>query len=100
MSLTLGVGARKIPQSGGRCKRPRGSELAYSADDVERINASGKLVAAIGIESGYVIGKDLSLLAKYHELGGCYMTLAYGGQTTSPIRQRRAIPKKNRSTTA
>ena len=54
-------------------------ELAYSADDVERINASGKLVAAIGIENGYVIGKDLSLLAKYHELGGRYITLAHGG---------------------
>ena len=35
-------------------------ELAYSADDVERIHASGKLVAAIGIENGYVIGRDLS----------------------------------------
>ncbi len=54
-------------------------ELAYSADDVERIHASGKLVAAIGIENGYVIGKDLSLLGQYHELGARYMTLAHGG---------------------
>src|SRR5688500_6132487 len=34
--------------------------LAYAADDVPRIKASGRLVAAIGIENGYVIGKDLS----------------------------------------
>jgi membrane dipeptidase len=54
-------------------------ELAHSADDVSRIHASGKLVAAIGIENGYVIGKDLSLLAKYHELGARYVTLAHGG---------------------
>lgn len=54
-------------------------ELAYTADDVERIHASGKLVAAIGIENGYVIGKDLSLLRKYHELGARYITLAHGG---------------------
>ncbi|MGH7540489.1 MAG: dipeptidase [Gemmatimonadota bacterium] len=54
-------------------------ELAYTADDVERIHGAGKLVAAIGIENGYVIGKDLSLLEKYHGLGARYMTLAHGG---------------------
>ena len=54
-------------------------ELAYTADDVERIHASGKLVAMIGIENGYVIGQDVSLLEKYHELGARYITLAHGG---------------------
>jgi membrane dipeptidase len=54
-------------------------ELAYTADDVERIHGEGKLVAAIGIENGYVIGKDLSLLETYHELGARYITLAHGG---------------------
>lgn len=54
-------------------------ELAYTADDVERIHASGKLVAAIGIENGYVIGTDLSLLERYHELGARYITLSHGG---------------------
>lgn len=54
-------------------------ELAYTADDVERIHESGKLVAAIGIENGYVIGRDLSLIETYHSLGARYMTLAHGG---------------------
>jgi membrane dipeptidase len=54
-------------------------ELAYSADDVERIHSSGKLVAAIGIENGYVIGNDLSLLERYHQLGARYITLSHGG---------------------
>ena len=54
-------------------------ELAYTADDVERIHASGKLVAAIGIENGYVIGTDVSLLQRYHELGARYVTLAHSG---------------------
>jgi len=54
-------------------------EIAYRADDVERIAKSGKLVSAIGIENGYVIGKDLSLLKRYHELGARYITLAHGG---------------------
>jgi membrane dipeptidase len=52
--------------------------LAYSPDDVVRIHDSGKLVAAIGIENGYVIGKDLSLIRKYFDLGARYMTLAHG----------------------
>ena len=54
-------------------------ELAYTADDVERIHAQGKLVAAIGIENGYVIGRDLGLLEHYHALGARYITLAHGG---------------------
>jgi membrane dipeptidase len=54
-------------------------ELAYTADDVERIHRGGKLVACIGIENGYAIGKDLGLLEKYHELGARYITLAHGG---------------------
>ena len=52
-------------------------ELAYTPADVRRINAAGKLVAAIGIENGFVIGKDLSLIRKYYDLGARYMTLAH-----------------------
>lgn len=54
-------------------------ELAYTPDDVERIHSEGKLVAAIGIENGYVIGRDLSLLQRYHDLGARYVTLAHNG---------------------
>ena len=54
-------------------------EIAYRADDVGRIAASGRLVAAIGIENGYAIGTDLGRLAAYHELGARYMTLAHSG---------------------
>ena len=52
-------------------------EIAYTPEDVVRINKSGKLVAAIGIENGYVIGNDLSLVEKYYDLGARYMTLAH-----------------------
>jgi membrane dipeptidase len=54
-------------------------EIAYSANDVERIHAAGKLVAAIGIENGYVLGRDLTLVERYHALGARYITLAHGG---------------------
>ncbi len=54
-------------------------EFAYSADDVTRIAAQGKLVATIGIENGYVIGNDLNLIDRYFELGARYMTLVHNG---------------------
>jgi membrane dipeptidase len=53
--------------------------LALTADDVERIHGEGRRVAAIGIENGYVIGTDLSLLATYHDLGARYFGLAHNG---------------------
>ncbi|HEX6064040.1 MAG TPA: dipeptidase [Longimicrobiales bacterium] len=57
---------------------PDAIRLAYDPDDVERIARSGQRVAVIGIENGYVIGKDLSLIADYHRRGARYMTLAHG----------------------
>ncbi|MBF66247.1 MAG: dipeptidase [Gammaproteobacteria bacterium] len=53
--------------------------LAVTAADVERLQAEGKLIALIGIENGYVIGKDLSLIATYRDLGARYMTLVHNG---------------------
>ncbi|MGH2567791.1 MAG: dipeptidase [Bacteroidota bacterium] len=53
--------------------------LAYTPDDVVRIHKSGKLVACIGIENGWPIGKDLSKLKEFHERGGRYITLAHNG---------------------
>ncbi len=57
---------------------PQSIAIAYTADDVIRIAQTGKRVAAIGIENGYVIGQDLSLIQRYHELGARYITLAHG----------------------
>jgi membrane dipeptidase len=54
-------------------------ELAYTSEDVGRIAASGKRVAAIGIENGWVIGQDLGLIEEYHRLGARYITLAHNG---------------------
>jgi membrane dipeptidase len=54
-------------------------EIAYRADDVARIAASGKLVAAIGIENGFVLGPKLEMLDRFYELGARYVTLAHDG---------------------
>ncbi len=54
-------------------------ELAYTADDVERIHAEGKLVALIGVENAYPIGEDLSIVADWYELGARYMSPTHNG---------------------
>jgi len=53
--------------------------IAYTADDFERIAASGRSIAAIGIENGYVIGRDLSLMQTYYDLGARYFGLVHNG---------------------
>src|SRR5688572_24238800 len=70
-------------------------ELAYSPADVKRIHDSGKLVAAIGIENGYVIGKDLALIEKYHTLGARYMTLAHTRNNDICDSSTDSIPEHN-----
>jgi membrane dipeptidase len=54
-------------------------DIAYRAADVARIAATGKLVAAIGIENGYVLGKDLEMLDQDYALGARYVTLVHDG---------------------
>jgi membrane dipeptidase len=58
---------------------PERIEIAYSAADVERIAAAGKLVAAIGVENGYSLGRELELLDRYYELGARYVGLVHDG---------------------
>ena len=58
---------------------PERIEIAYAAVDVERIAGAGKLVAAIGIENGYVVGQDLELIDEYAARGARYLTLVHNG---------------------
>lgn len=53
------------------------AEMAVTADDAFRIAEEGKRAIYIGVENGYPIGKDISRLHKYHELGARYMTLSH-----------------------
>lgn len=56
-------------------------ELALTSDDVRRIVKLGKKVAMIGIENGYPVGKDISNIEKFYNLGGRYMSLAHNGHS-------------------
>lgn len=52
-------------------------ELALEHHDPERISARGKHAVFIGIENGYVLGRDLGLVEKYYKLGARYITLCH-----------------------
>jgi membrane dipeptidase len=52
-------------------------EIAFSPDDAYRIEKEGKRAAFIGMENGYPLGKDLSLLEEYYKRGIRYLTLCH-----------------------
>ena len=58
---------------------PQRIEIAYTAADVPRIAASGKLVAAIGVENSYSLGPKLENLDRFYELGARYVGLVHNG---------------------
>ncbi len=53
------------------------AEIAYTPDDAYRIKKDGKRVIFIGMENGYPIGEDISLIQKYYDLGTRYITLCH-----------------------
>jgi membrane dipeptidase len=53
--------------------------LATSPEDAYRLEQEGKRAAFIGMENGYPIGKDLSLVKEYYDRGVRYITLCHGG---------------------
>jgi membrane dipeptidase len=53
--------------------------LATSPEDAYRLEKEGKRAAFIGMENGYPVGKDLSLVKEYYEKGVRYITLCHGG---------------------
>lgn len=54
-------------------------ELASTPEDVERIVASGRIAVAIGVENGFAIGRDLSLLESFRDMGAAYIGLTHEG---------------------
>lgn len=58
---------------------PNRAELARTAADVRRIEASGKRAILIGVENAYSLGEDIGNVKRFYDLGARYMSLAHNG---------------------
>src|SRR5207244_1773635 len=56
-------------------------ELAWSAEDVERVTASARVASMTGVEGGQSIGSSLGALRVLARLGARYMTLTHNHNT-------------------
>ncbi len=62
-------------------KYPDTFEMAYTADDIERIHDAGRIASLIGVEGGHQIDDSLAVLRAYFALGARYMTLTHWKNT-------------------
>lgn len=51
--------------------------LAFSPEDAYQFKKEGRLIAFLGIENGYALGQDLSLIKHFYEEGVRYITLCH-----------------------
>ena len=70
---------RRDPPHGRGAVSRAGSRSRIAPTTSSGSRRRGKLVAAIGIENGYVLGQDLELLDRDYELGARYVTLVHDG---------------------
>ncbi|HEU5173434.1 MAG TPA: dipeptidase [Gemmatimonadaceae bacterium] len=55
--------------------------IARTADDVQRIVATGRKAALMGVENAYGIGTDIANVRRFHERGARYMSLSHNGHS-------------------
>ncbi|MGK2859989.1 MAG: dipeptidase [Thermoanaerobaculia bacterium] len=60
---------------------PEDFEMAYTADDIERIHRTGRIASLIGVEGGHSIANSLAVLRQLHRSGARYMTLTHWKNT-------------------
>lgn len=53
------------------------AELALTSSDALRIKLENKIAVYLGIENGYPLGKDISLISHFYDMGARYITLCH-----------------------
>ena len=64
---------RRVRRMAG--ERPRLMSFAQAPQDAYRLEKEGRHAAYIGLENGYALGTDLSLVSEYYKEGVRYLTL-------------------------
>ena len=76
----LSLAQKKLDQIEAMTKAcPHLLSLASTPDDLLQLKAQGVKAIMRGIENGYAIGRDLSLLSHFRDMGVVYMTLCHNG---------------------
>ncbi|RRD62555.1 gamma-glutamyl-gamma-aminobutyrate hydrolase family protein [Tannerella forsythia] len=65
-----------ITQAG---RYPHEMGIAQSSDELRRLKEEGKKAILLGIENGYALGKDLTNLRRFRQMGVSYITLCHNG---------------------
>ncbi len=60
-------------------EQPMRRRLVTTPDELEACAAAGDLAVLLAVENGYAMGEDLSLLARWRELGAIYLTVTHDG---------------------
>ncbi len=55
------------------------ASIALSPDQAYKLKKDKKIAAFIGVENGYPVGKDISRVKQYFDLGARYITLCHSG---------------------
>ena len=58
-------------------ENPDQAEIALTPDDAYRLKKLGKRAIFIGVENGYALANDLTMVKKFHEMGVRYITLCH-----------------------
>jgi membrane dipeptidase len=61
---------------------PEDLVMAYTADDVERAVAGGRIASLLGIEGGHSLATSLGVLRSFARLGVRYVTLTHNNNTS------------------
>jgi len=56
---------------------PELAEIAHTPDDAYRLEKIGKRAIFIGLENGYALANDITMVKKYYDMGVRYITLCH-----------------------
>ncbi|WP_329905328.1 membrane dipeptidase [Porphyromonas pogonae] len=76
-------------------RHPERASIVTTPEEILRAKKSGVKAIVPGIENGYAIGEDLSMLREYKEMGVAYITLCHNGDNLIADSARKSEGRNN-----